>query len=119
MATIKKVRKAQDGWIERAACSRGICGKGSISDRKAARMDRREERKAAREEKSTSGERLDQKIMRGIGLATREGQENRQAARLERKNASNYKKGGKITKKPVMKKGGSVKKTMVKTSKKK
>jgi hypothetical protein len=46
-----KIKKAQDGFMQRAASRRGVCGKGSISDRKAARMDRREERRANREER--------------------------------------------------------------------
>lgn len=46
-----KIKKAQDGWVMKAACRRGVCGKGSVSDKRAARIDRREERKAAREDR--------------------------------------------------------------------
>ena len=69
MATVKKVKKAQGG------CEGGGCMKSAEG------MFRRE----VRQERSMAGERLDQKLMRALGLATREGQERRQADRWARK----------------------------------
>ncbi len=96
MKTIKKVTKAQKGIdVDKAACQRGVCGKGSVSDRQAARMDRRAERQSAREERRAD----------------------RQARREERRESSGgprytsfgsgWKDGGSMKKKPSMKKGGS------------
>jgi hypothetical protein len=75
MATIKKsvkksVKKANFG------CGPGGCGTGTD----------RAERRANRQAKREAGERIDQKIMRGLGLATLEGQSNRQSARSQRIN---------------------------------
>lgn len=44
-----KMKKAQDGWVAKAACRRGVCGKGSVSDKRAARMDRQDARRLDKE----------------------------------------------------------------------
>lgn len=75
MATIKKtVRKT----VKKANIG---CGPGDGCMSTAEGRTRRE----VRQERSMAGERLDQKLMRGLGLATREGQERRQADRWARK----------------------------------
>jgi hypothetical protein len=72
-----KIKKAQDGFMARAACRRGVCGKGSVSDRKAARMDKRAERQANKETR----------------------REDRQAAKEQRRwERSGLKTGGKVKK---------------------
>lgn len=98
MKTIKKVTKAQRGIdVERAANQRGVCGKGSVSDRQAARMDRRAERQSRREERQYD-------------------REARREARRESRGSggsggssfgSGWRDGGSMKKKPSMKKGGS------------
>ena len=140
MATVKKVRKAQTGDRFGMVPFKGVCGKDAEC------LARREERKQARDERRASGETLGQRILKGVGLATQEGIERRQARKAERSDRREerrenrqyrreerranrggggdapgaWKKGGKMAKKPIMKKGGKVvKKTMVKKSKKK
>lgn len=112
MATVKKVKKAQDGWIERAACSRGICGKGSVSDRRAARMDRREERRARREERKEDRQiRREERRASGGGLGRLFGKKDE------------YKKGGTVKKaqtglkKPLMEKKSTMDKKMLEMKK--
>lgn len=99
MKTIKKVKKAQGGIdVERAANQRGVCGKGSVSDRQAARMDRRAERQSRREERQ-----IDREIRRDERRARRD-------ERSERASSfgSGWKNGGSMKKKkPSMKSGGS------------
>ena len=98
MKTIKKVTKAQRGIdVERAATHRGVCGKGSVSDRQAARMDRRAERQSRREERQ-----YDREARR----------EERRSSRESRGGGgssfgSGWRDGGSMKKKPSMKKGGS------------
>jgi hypothetical protein len=97
MKTIKKVAKAQRGIdVERAANQRGVCGKGSVSDRQAARMDRRAERQARREERQYDREarREERRSSRESGGGSSFG--------------SGWKNGGSMKKKkPSMKSGGS------------
>lgn len=96
MKTIKKVAKAQRGIdVERAATHRGVCGRGSVSDRQAARMDRRAERQARREERQYDREarREERRASRESGGGSSFG--------------SGWKNGGSMKKKPSMKKGGS------------
>ena len=127
MATIKKTTKRT---IKKAASG---CGPGDgFCGENWDRQTRRERRR----DRSIAGERLDQKLMRGVGLATQEGQEARQTARWDRKDTRKdnreyrrqntpdwnmggprgaWKKGGKMAKKSAMaklkmKKGGKVKK---------
>lgn len=114
MATVKKTKKAQDGWIMKAACTRGFCGQ-------------------SRRERRYAGEALDQRLLKGIGLSTQEGIDRRQQKRDERKEARRarreerrsggdavgaWKNGGKMAKKsavkkakPSMKKGGKINKS--------
>lgn len=117
MRTIKKVRKAQYGDDFGPVSFGGICGK------KAACSARKEARKEARAERKASGETLGQRILKGVGLATQEGIERRQANRADRQANRQFrreerranrggggdamgvwKNGGKITKKTNMKK---------------
>ena len=97
MKTIKKVTKAQRGIdVERAANQRGVCGKGSVSDRQAARMDRRAERESRREER-----RYDREARREERRSSRESGGGSSFG-------SGWKNGGSMAKKkPSMKKGGS------------
>lgn len=85
MAKIKKAQTGKilgvDNWIQKAACHRGVCGVGSVSDKRAARMDRREAKRNAR---------LDRR-------------DERRQARVDRKeekrwNKMNLKKGGSVEK---------------------
>jgi hypothetical protein len=98
MKTIKKVAKAQRGIdVERAANQRGVCGKGSVSDRQAARMDRRAERQSRREERQydRDARRAERREARGSGPG-------------HTSFGSGWKNGGSMAKKkPSMKKGGS------------
>jgi hypothetical protein len=134
MRTIKKVRKAQNGDDFGPVSFGGVCGK------KAACSAKKEARKEARAERKASGETLGQRILKGVGLATQEGIERRQANRADRKADRQFRReerkanrggggdamgvwktGGKMKKKsavkkmvkPSMKKGGKI------TSKKK
>lgn len=83
-----KIKKAQEGamlgvdkWIQKAACRRGVCGKGSISDKRAAKMEMKESKRNAR---------LDRKDERAQAREDR-----REAKRWER---MNLKKGGTVKK---------------------
>lgn len=85
MAKIKKAQTGKilgvDSWIQKAACHRGVCGKGSISDKRAAKMDMREAKRNAR---------LDRKDERAQAREDR-----REAKRWQK---MNLKKGGKVKK---------------------
>ena len=115
MAKIKKAQTGKilgvDNWIQKAACHRGVCGVGSVSDKRAARMDRREAKRNARldrrderrqarvdrkEEKRWNKMNLKKggtvkKALFGIGI----GKEERQARREDRKLRREVCRGGK------------------------
>lgn len=130
MATIKKTKKAQFG------CGPGGCMKSAEGETGP------EYRRARRQ----AGERIDQRILKGIGLTTQEGIDRREGKREERENRRDerradrqsrreerranrgsgedmpsfrmqFKKGGKVAKKSAVKKS-SVKKTVKPSMKK-
>lgn len=142
MATVKKVKKAASGTTTSQTTRLpgddfGPVSFGGICGKKAACSARKEARKEARAERKASGETLGQRILKGVGLATQEGIERRQANRADRQANKQFrreerranrggggdamgvwKNGGKMAKKsavkktkPSMKKGGKISKS--------
>ena len=89
MATVKKVKKAASGTTTSETTRlprdnfgltpfKGVCGKDAEC------LARREERRQNRQDRRAAGETLGQRILKGVGLATQEGVERRQARREDR-----------------------------------
>jgi len=142
MATVKKVKKAASGTTtsETTRLPRDNFGltpfKGDWGKDPEC-LARREERRQNRQDRRAAGETLGQRILKGVGLATQEGIERRQANRADRKANRQFrreerranrggggdamgawKNGGKMAKKsavkktkPSMKKGGKISKS--------
>jgi hypothetical protein len=148
MATVKKVRKAQTGDRFGITPFKGVCGKDAeCLARREERKQNREEKRAFGETLGqrilkgiglSTQEGIERRQARREDRSARreERKENRQYRREERRANRGggggdapgaWKNGGKMAKskaikkatKPTMKKGGAIKKTMVKTSKKK